>query len=253
MRTAAHKALLHKGSIPPVTMMAGAFIALVSIASVIFLPSTPTTSMMIEPIKQSISRDNTFTIDVVVASDIPVNVFAGELYFDTSVLNVQSINYNTSIADLWAERPWYSNGDGTLNFIGGTTKSGGFVGEGTLLSITFLAHSSGEAVVTFESTQILQHDGLGTLAELEQPIDAIFTVPQQTNENTVTTIQSEAQTSEIKILEEDLTTDLNGDGKQTITDISIFMQYLAIQDERADFDRDGNVDFGDLTILRNAR
>ena len=123
------------GSMVPVSLLASAFVGFVAVMGFLVLPLTQdhVAQMRIEPIRKTLTTGETFTVEVIVESFTPVNVFAGELSFDTNTLQVESINYNTSIADLWAEEPWYSNGEGTLNFIGGTTQSGGFTGEAILL------------------------------------------------------------------------------------------------------------------------
>jgi hypothetical protein len=48
-------------------------------------------------------------------------------------------------------------------------------------------------------------------------------------------------------------TDLNEDGKQTISDVSIFMINMVGDDPRFDFNRDGDVDAKDLSIMMSAQ
>ena len=109
----------HAGNILPITMIASAFIGFATFIGLMILPVSTTTvaDMRIEPTNKTVVVDETFDVSIVVESRVPVNVFAGELLFDTNTLEVVSIDYNISIADLWAEEPWYSNGDGTLTFM----------------------------------------------------------------------------------------------------------------------------------------
>ncbi len=211
---------------------------------------SPTTDMRIEPQSGTAVIGETFTVDIIVESAIPVNVFKGSLVFNPDVLYIQDINYNTSVADLWAERPWYSNGEGTMNFIGGTTKKGGFVGKASIISITFKTKAVGQATVTMDEVRILKHDGLGTDAEIGQSIDAIFVVENETLQNE-TIVQKSSVGPTIAVLPEKPSTDLNRDGKQTILDVSIFMADLATQNKQSDFNQDGVVDLKDLSILNN--
>lgn len=102
-----------------------------------------------------VNTDNTVTFDLVVTADTSVNAFGGTLIFDESILAVEKIDYNTSIADLGAKAPWMK-GSGTISFGGGTTKPGGFVGQGTLLTITFMARTPGKAAVSVQDIQILE-------------------------------------------------------------------------------------------------
>lgn len=206
------------------------------------------TNLKIEPEAGVVVKGETFTISLIVNSNQPVNAFQGLLKFDPEILSVESIDYNTSIANLWAEEPWYSNGAGTINFIGGTTKNGGFTGEGTLLEVTFLTKELGEASITLSEATILKHDGLGSKAPLEGPIDSLFIVSNQNQETTIL-LHTSLPGPLISILTQLPQTDLSGDGKQTIADVSIFMSHIITQDGRSDFNQDGSVDLKDLSIL----
>lgn len=204
--------------------------------------------MWVEPTTGSVVLDETFTIYIEVIADIPVNVFKGNLQFDPAYLQVEKIDYNTSIANLWAEEPWYSNGDGSLNYTGGTTQSGGFTGRGTLVTVTFKTLKPGEVVLSLSDSHVLKHDGLGSEADLGAPIDAIFTVaPEEIAKETL--FQRAMPANEFTILEKKPNLDLNNDGKQSIADVSIFMAHLVSKNTRSDFNQDGKVDLQDLSIL----
>jgi hypothetical protein len=242
------------GSILPVTLVASALIGFFAITGFAVIPtlSDPLADMRIEPISRAVTLDDTFTIRVVVEASVPVNVFAGELFFDNDTLEVESINYNTSIADLWAERPWYSNGEGRLNFAGGTTRSGGFLGTADLLTITFRAKGEGSGSLVIHDATILQHDGLGTDAPLEAPIDALFTIDDEETAPVENIIAKDDSGSSYRVISELPSTDLNGDGKQSVADISIFMLNIAGNDPRFDFNLDGKVDTKDLNLILSA-
>lgn len=248
------KDFFKKGTVTPVALGAVAIIAFLSIFGFVAAPpgTQPEAAMRLEPTEKMVTEGDTFEVLVIVESRIPVNVFAGELTFDHDVLYVDSIEYNTSIADIWAERPWYSNGAGTLNFIGGTTQEGGFQGDGILLRITFEAMNTGSGELVLESPHILKHDGIGSAATLEAPIDAIFTVNDPSvSEQNLTGAQDVR--SRYSIVQELPSTDLNGDGKQSLADVSIFMlNVVGAYDPRYDFNGDGKVNMQDLSILLDA-
>lgn len=233
-------------------IVAGILASIVGAGALMSSLGEPTADMHVEPRSGTRTVGETFVVDVVVEAREPVNVFAGNLLFDPNILTVESIDYNTSIADLWAERPWYSNGDGTLNFIGGTTQPGGFVGNGSLISITFRTDAVGQAAISMEEVRILRHDGLGSDALVAEPIDAIFTVEDEELQQQIV-VQKSAVGPEITVLPEPPSTDLNGDGKQSIADVSIFMGHLVSQDMRSDFNGDGTVNTADMSILLNAQ
>lgn len=236
-----------RGSIIPHTLIASAIVGFLTLASVIFLPkeSSTGTSMHIEPTELTISESKQFTIDIIVESDEAVNAFAGVLEFDETILSVTSIDYNTSIADLWTQEPWFAKGDGTIAFAGGTTRPGGFTGKGSLLTVTFTGKDATTTPLVLTGTRVLKHDGLGTDAQLRTSLDALFTIKPLSDNNEVLT-----QSKPDEII---LTTDLNNDGITTIADVSVFMLQLASQNLRSDFNNDKKVSAADLSILLDAR
>ncbi len=209
---------------------------------------TSAADMRIEPTSGSTFVGEKIVVDIIVEAGQPVNVFKGLVHFDPHHLKVISIDYNTSIADLWAELPWYSNGDGTLNFIGGTTVPGGFTGTGKLLNVTFETLSTGETEVGLNDIRILKHDGLGSDDEVKKPIDAIFEIEnQKLQEETV--LEKATEKKMLAVLPEPINTDLNNDGKKNFIDTSIFMADFATQNLRSDFNRDGKINSSDLSIF----
>ncbi len=240
--------------VPMVQLLTASVIAGILGVSGFFLTATvfnPDVTIHLEPAHGTVLIGEEFKVSIIIDSHIPTNVFKGVLQFDPEKLSVTSIDYNTSIADLWAEAPWYSNGDGTISFIGGTTKPGGYVGSGTLITVTFASKTLGEATMQMNEVQVLKHDGLGTEVPLTEPIDAIFAVSEESLQSqTVQT--SVTEESDIQIVRTIPNTDLNGDGKQSMTDISIFMSDYMSQNLRSDFSGDGKVDIKDLSFITAA-
>ena len=205
--------------------------------------------MRITESTNTLAIGDTFTIDIVVDASEPMNVFKGMLIFDPAALTIQSIDYNTSLADLWAEEPWYSNGEGTLNFIGGTTRLGGFVGTEKILTVTFETQSVGMTTLTLKEIKILRHDALGSEAQMNKRSDTIFTIQERLSQSEVIIDPTNKTGQSLQVLPTNINTDLNNDGKQSIADISIFMSHLATQNLRSDFNEDGRVNLQDLSIL----
>jgi hypothetical protein len=250
------KRILHffeRGAVLPATLVASAFVGVFVVFTHLILPDAgiPIADMRIEPQLRIIAPDEMFEVQVVVESSVPVNVFNGELSFDNTVLEITRIDYNTSIADLWAEEPWYENGDGTLKFTGGTTEVGGFSGEGALLTIHFTTLKEGEGTLTIDDAHILEHDGLGTFATLEEPIEALFDVTSPLREKNL--LPQTPAGGLYKVTQNPPSTDVNGDGKQSIADVSIFMLNMVGNDLRYDFNLDGEVNTKDLSIILNAK
>lgn len=233
------------GNILPLTLLVSGVVGLVAAIGALLLTESTTTDMYLETDKQVEIVGDTFTVDVMVMSRIPVNVFAGVVEFDPDLLQVASIDYNTSIADLWAEKPWYENGAGTINFAGGSTMPGGFRGTGSLVRITFETTHGGEAKLTLHEPRILIHDGLGTDASLPASIDTIVSIGTP---NLI--VQTNKKMAAPLILKDaPPSTDLNGDNKQTLADVSIFMLHMSTQNPRSDFNQDGTVGIADLSHI----
>lgn len=214
------------------------------------LDSQPQVDMRIEPQQQIVTVGEIIEVRIIVESNIAVNVFFGNLSFNPDVLTVAKIDYNTSIADLWAQRPWYDNGNGTMNFAGGTTQPGGFVGTGELIKITFKTLQTGSGEIKIEDARILQHDGLGTDADLAPSIDSIVTVNDVPETREV--LYTSGPRTAFLVTEDPPSTDLNADGRQSVADLSIFMSHLAAKNMRSDFNKDGKVNLADLSILMQA-
>jgi len=236
-------------SLPYVPLMAASIIAaFIGLGSYFLDVSPPATTMTLTPPEARGSIGAPIVVAVVVRSDTPVNAFAGTVTFNPDILSVQSIDYNTSIADLWAEEPWYKNGDGTLGFAGGSTRTGGFTGEGTLLTITFTAKTPGKTALAVRDAQILQHDGLGTETTVNTPIDTLFTI-----DAAVAPTTAALPASSVIVRDNSLPSpDLNSDGRQSLADVSILMQYLLTGDPRGDLNGDGAVSLADLSLILTA-
>ena len=235
-------------------LAASAFIALLSAVGLFTMPGGdgPQANMRIEPSVGRIVEGDTFSVTIVVSAEVPVNVFAGEIQFDPKVLQVASIDYNTSIADLWAELPWYENGEGTLNFAGGTTQPGGFSSTGGLITATFRTVGTGVTALKLHDALILAHDGFGSEVAMGRPLDAVFEIGEEKLAEQIIA-KPASQASVVAISAEPPSTDLNGDGNQTIADMSIFMLHIMGSDLRYDFNQDGKVNTGDLSIIMSAR
>jgi len=229
----------------PLTMAATALLAVLALTGFEMLPSwnsSTEASLRLVPSVSSVTVGDTFTALVLADASTPVNVFSGELTYNTDVIQIDGIDYNTSIADLWAEKPWYENGDGTMNFGGGTTQRGGFTGTATLITITIRAVGAGDAALNLHNMRILKYDGLGTDAELTTPIDTVLTVidaPAKKNSAaTVAIIPTNAPSP-----------DLNNDGRISLADASILMLNLLSTDPRYDLNGDGEVTNRDLELI----
>ena len=237
----------------PAALAAGAILSLITFTGMYLVPGdeldNPTFDITPATHHKLLGED--FSVHIIVTSDIPVNAFKGLVSFNEDILSISNLDYNTSFADLWAKEPWYAEGRGTVSFIGGTTRSGGFTGTDALLTITFTPKAPGNAEITLKNTEILQHDGRGTTAQLTKNIDDIFLVSSTTAEKIIK--NTDEKKTSVTIVETLPSPDLDGDGQVTIKDISLFFLHISQSNQRADFNNDGKVNTADLRILLDAR
>lgn len=244
--------LKNAGTIVPPTLIASVILSILAVTGMYLLPTdTEETALLLTSGTYVSAPGETFTVKIETTSDIPVNAFKGTITFNEEVLTVASIDYNTSLADLWAEEPWYKNGAGTIEFAGGTTRPGGFTGTDTLLTVTFKALNPGNGNLVLSNTLILMHDGQGTEAVLTNYIDTLFTVSAKEPEQIITHEAKSA--AEVIVLNELPTPDLTNDGKVNTADLSIFLLLLPTNNPKGDFNGDGKVNTADLSILLDAR
>jgi hypothetical protein len=233
-----------RGNIMPVALAASAILGVIASMSFLLVSNNseqPLASLTLSPNTAVVTIDNDVQVDVSASASITVNAFGGVIHFDETVLDIKSIDYNTSIADLWAEAPWYEKGAGTISFGGGTTKPGGFQGTGSLMTITFRAKTPGSATITLRDIQILKHDGYGTALSVDTSIDSVLTVAEKhtdAGDDALVVVRSEIPTA-----------DLNNDGTVSIRDLSQLLQYLATADVRGDINGDSHVNLSDVSIL----
>ncbi len=239
------------GNLPTNLMVGLAFLGLSTTALFSLYTSIGTQAdMRIEPATKAVKVGDFIDIQIVVTSSVPVNAFTGEIVFDSNIIEVVSIDYNTSIANLWVTEPWYNKAENTIQFAGGTTNPNGFIGSDTLLTARLKTKQEGVTGVRLENARILQHDGFGTDVVLPEQVDALFTSESlSTQTNVLPEVNREQKYNVANTLP---ATDLNADGEQTFTDISIFMLKLGSNETRYDFNQDGKVNIADLSIIIDA-
>jgi hypothetical protein len=103
----------------------------------------------------------TFTARVMVnTSGEVINAADGTLTFNPKEITVVGVSKGT-IFNLWTAEPSYSNAQGTITFSGGSPT--GYTGSnGTVINITFRAHTAGSPRVSFSGGSVLAADGKGT-------------------------------------------------------------------------------------------
>ncbi len=118
-------------------------------------------SLYFSPSSGTYSTGLNFTVNVKVSSSASLNAVSGAISFLTDKLEVIGVSKTSSIINLWAQEPSFSNSDGNIRFEG-IVLNPGFSGDGKLLGVIFRAKSEGAAELSFASGSVLANDGLGT-------------------------------------------------------------------------------------------
>lgn len=187
--------------------------------------------------KQTVQKDERFSVDVFAYAHVPVNAVDVTLKFDGNKVQVVEVDRGQSVLTIWTEDPVVTNSTVTLR--GGTFRKG-FLGEHKVARIDLKAKSTGNSQFSTSDVMLLAGDGKGT------PVKTT-----NTNSDVSLYIYDENTNPEdIKInVEVNLITDLDGDGKVSLKDISAFMAAWASQSNMLDFNGDGRMTFRDFSII----
>ena len=211
------------------------FAALLGAAAI---TSSDTSYVRLESSQTSIESGERFSIDVYARSHVPVNAVDITLAFDKESVQVLEVDRGQSVLTIWTEDPIIKANKVILR--GGTFRKG-FLGEHKIATIDLQALNTG--LGTFEATDVvlLAGDGSGTPVKVSEALDSsvsVFIYDENTDPETI------AVNVKVKIL-----TDINGDGKVTLTDISAFMAAWNSKAALYDFNSDGRMTFRDFSII----
>lgn len=189
-------------------------------------PEEPGASLALMPAVHDFPLDQTFSVNIVVNAEVPINAAEATIVFEPDKLEVMETSKEESIFLLWLEEPVFSNASGTIRFAGGLYD--GFTGQkGKIAGVVFKSKSAGIAKIQFEEAKVLAHDGKGT------------DVLRKTTGATYLIKTKEAPSP-----------DFDDDGKVGLRDISMLIfRIAAAYDFRYDLNQDGEVNGRDFSIL----
>jgi hypothetical protein len=206
-------------------------------------------AMYLTPITATVEQGATQQFNVMVKSQVPVNAFAGEVVFDNKKFNVVDISYNTDMADLWVDEPWYNRAQNNIYFAGGTTDPDGFTGEESLITVTLQAVQTGDAAFSLHNPRILAHDGLGRDVSLVTPLDSLFTI-----DTTPYAVAIPNPSDNHVVVVVDLPPlDVNQDGRLGFQDVGVLLLSIGSNEPKHDFTGDGQVTWADIRQWQNLR
>lgn len=186
----------------------------------------------------AILAEDVFSIDVFAYAHVPVNAVDITLQFDPSSVKVTGVDTGESVITLWTSEPTISNSSVTLQ--GGTYRKG-FIGEHKIATINLKAKKIGQSKLTASKVILLAGDGSGTpvaVSEASESKVSLYIYDSSTDKES------------IKVgVNIDLVTDIDGDGKVTLKDISAFMSAWYDKKDLYDFNGDGRMSFSDFSII----
>jgi hypothetical protein len=195
-------------------------------------------------------------IDIAINARTPINAVGATIKFPQDSLEVLGFSKERSFFDLWTEETAINEDTGEIHFSGGTTRPGGLMGTGTVLTLTVRAKKTGVQTISFEGTQVYADDGKGTLLANDSRTLSFNALPQpvaiggNARPSTIETLPAADQSMQpARPLPK--SADLNGDGVINLIDVSIMIIHMmmAPYDQRYDLNMDGSVNISDLSIL----
>lgn len=185
-----------------------------------------------------VEKGGIVSVDVYAFAHVPVNAVDVTLRFDKKAVEVISVDRGQSVLTIWTEDPIIESDKVTLR--GGTFRKG-FIGEHKLATIELRAKQTGQSQFTIDNVMLLAGDGSGTpitAAESNQSTASLYIYDENTSPEDIGI--------DVKI---NVVSDLDGDGKVTLKDISAFMAAWTDQNRIYDFNGDGRMSFRDFSII----
>lgn len=118
-------------------------------------------TLFLTPSKGDYAIGDTISVALKVnAGGQAINASSAVIGFPKDLLQFSSVSKAGSIFTFWAEEP--SAGSGRLTYSGGLPNPGFRGSSGTILTLTFLAKTTGPATITISNGKVLANDGFGT-------------------------------------------------------------------------------------------
>lgn len=217
------------------------FPAVISIAALLgaaVVTSTDVSYVRLETSDATVEAGRTFSIDVYAYAHVPVNAVDITLQFDNKAVEVTGVDVGQSVLTIWTQEPVVENG--TVLLQGGTFRKG-FLKEHRIATINLKAKQTGQSYVKATEVVLLAGDGAGSPVTVAEALDSSVSLYVY-DENT----SPESIGINVAV---NIVTDLDGDGKVTLRDISVFMAAWHNKDKFYDFNGDGRMSFRDFSII----
>jgi hypothetical protein len=188
--------------------------------------------------KSVVQAGDRISLDIYAYAHVPVNAVAITLRFEPDAVEVIGVDRGQSVLTIWTEDPVVGSDKVTLS--GGTFKKG-FVGEHKVATINLKAKQSGQSEFIASNVTLLAGDGRGTPVTVAESNDSSLSLVIYDENASPEDIGVEVSVA--------IVTDIDGDGKVSLKDISSFMGAWTSRSRTYDFNGDGKMSFKDFSII----
>jgi hypothetical protein len=202
------------------------------------LTSTEVSYIRLESDKSAIQAGDRFSLDVFAYAHVPVNAVDVTLRFEEDAVEVLSVDRGQSVLTIWTEDPVVEKDRVILR--GGTYRKG-FIGEHKIATVDLVAKKSGQSEFFAANVTLLAGDGRGTPVSIAEADGSSLNLYVYDENETPENIGVDVAVS--------IVTDVDGDGKVSLKDISIFMNAWSTKNRLFDFNGDGKMSFRDFSII----
>lgn len=198
-------------------------------------------SIRLESSNATVKDGGPFSVSVYVSAHVPVNAVDIEVTIPPNV-EVMGIDRGESVLTLWTEDPKVTGNTVTLR--GGTFRKG-FIGEHLIATINAEARDSGLAEFRVTDAMLLAGDGEGSTVSFdENTAGARLYVA-----NADGTFSDEFAVGIDGAVATIVITDIDGDGRVSLGDVSRFMVAWSSRTVLYDFNNDQRMNFKDFSII----
>lgn len=188
--------------------------------------------------KSVVQAGDRIALDVYAFAHVPVNAVDITLRFEEDAVEVIGVDRGQSVLTIWTEDPIIESDKVILR--GGTFKKG-FVGEHKVATINLEAKQSGQSEFIAANVTLLAGDGRGTPVPISESNDSTLSVMIYDEDVSPEDIGVDVAVS--------ILTDIDGDGKVSLKDVSSFMGAWTSKNRLYDFNGDGKMSFRDFSII----
>jgi hypothetical protein len=214
------------------------FMSIALLLGAAIISGTDVSYVKLQTDKTMVQAGDRFALDVFAYAHVPVNAVDVTLRFDESAVKVLGVDRGQSVLTIWTEDPIIEKDRVILR--GGTFRKG-FVGEHKIATIELEAKQTGQSEFIAQNVVLLAGDGKGTPVKVAESNNSkldLYVYDENTDPENI------AVNVEMSIV-----TDIDGDGKVSLKDISSFMGAWTNQSKVYDFNNDGRMSFKDFSII----